>query len=292
VHEIQSGSLVELSVVIPSRDAADQLPDQLASLAAQEADASWEVVISDNGSTDGTREVALGFADRLDLRVVDSSGEPGRAFACNEGARAARGRAVCIIDADDLVTPSYVHAMAEALRVHPFVAARIDIGLNTGWVARARDPFQNEGLLNNFDYLPFGLGCTLGVCREVFDSVGGFSSDIHFYEDVDFCWRVQQAGVPLTFVPDAVVRYRFRESLWGLFNQTVRYGAGQVALYRRHRSLGMPRRSPRAVGAVVVWRAKTLLTVRTRGDLARWLHDIGYLVGNVIGCVRWRAVFL
>lgn len=283
---------VELSIVIPSRNVARELPSQLESLAAQDTESTWEVVVSDNGSTDATRAMALAFAGRLDIRVVDSSGRTGRAFACNEGVRAARGRSVCFLDADDEVAPGYVQAMAQALRLHPFVAARVDVSINTGWAACTRDAFQDEGLLDIFDYLPFGLGCTLGVRRQVFDSVSGFSGDVPFDEDVDFCWRVQQSGVPMTFVPEAVVRYRFRDSLWGLFRQTVNYGSGQVVLYRRHRSLGMPRRTRRMVQVEVSKRVRTLLAVRNRGDLARWLHETGYLVGHVVGCVRWRTLYL
>jgi len=252
----------------------------------------WEVVVSDNGSMDGTRDVALGFADRLDIQVIDSSSEPGRAFACNEGARAARSDALCFLDADDEVAPGYVIAMIEALRVHPFVAARVDVGLNSGWVARTRDPFQHDGLLDVFGYLPFGLGCTLGVRREVFQSVGGFSSQVPFDEDVDFCWRVQQTGVPMTFIPEAVVRYRFRDSMWGLFSQTVHYGAGQVLLYRCHRSRGMPRRTRQMLRAELSKRVRTLLAVRDKGDLARWVHETGYLIGHVVGSVRWRTLYL
>ena len=72
---------IELSIVIPSRNVARDLPFQLESLAVQEPDVRWEVVVSDNGSTDGTRGTAVRFADRLDIHVVDASGEPGRAFA-------------------------------------------------------------------------------------------------------------------------------------------------------------------------------------------------------------------
>lgn len=283
---------IEVSIVIPSRNVARELPRQLESLAVQEADVRWEVVVSDNGSTDSTRAVALGFAGRLEIRVVDSSGRAGRAFACNEGARAARGRFICFLDADDEVAPGYVEAMAEALGLHPFVAAKVDISANTGWVSGTRDPFQDEGLLDIFDYLPFGLGCTLGVRREVFEAAGGFSDEVPYDEDVDFCWRVQQAGIGMTFVPEAVVRYRFRESLWGLFRQTLNYGSGQVILYRRHRALGMPRRSPQMVRAELSKRARTLVAVRGKGDLARWLHETGYLAGHVVGCVRWRTLYL
>jgi glycosyltransferase involved in cell wall biosynthesis len=283
---------IELTIVIPSRNVAGELPVQLESLAGQESDVRWEVVVADNGSTDATRAAALRFADRLDIRVVDASGQAGRAFACNEGVRAARGRSICFLDADDQAAPGYVAAMAAALRDHPFVAARVDVSLNTGWVARSRDPFQQDGLLDVFGYLPFGIGCTLGVRREVFDAVGGFSGEIRYDEDVDFCWRVQQSGVPMTFVADAVVRYRFRDDLWSLFTQTVNYGTGQVLLYRRHRQFGMTRRRPRTVAQEVSRRVRSLFAVRSRAELARWLHDSGYLVGNVIGSIRWRTLYL
>ena len=287
-----TGRPPELSVVIPSRNVAGELPAQLASLAAQEADVAWEVVVSDNGSTDGTGNVALGFADRLQIRVVDASGEAGRAFACNQGARAARGDSICFLDADDEVAPGYVEAMAAALRRHPFVAARIDVSLNRGWVARSRDAFQQEGLLDVFHYLPFAIGCTLGVRRDVFESVNGFNGAVRFDEDVDFCWRVQQAGVPLTFVPEAVVRYRFRDDLGALFVQTVNYGSGQVLLYRHHRRLGMPRRTPQMIRHELSRRVKTFFRIRDKGDLARWLHETGYLVGHVVGSLRWRTLYL
>lgn len=291
-HDLVSEPGLELSIVIPSRNVAGDLPSQLESLCAQETDVRWEAIVSDNGSTDATREVALSFADRMDIRVVDASSEPGRAFACNEGARAARGDSICFLDADDEVAPGYVEAMAGALRTHRFVAAKVDVSLNTGWVARSRDPFQHDGLLDVFDYLPFGIGCTLGVRRDVFEAVGGFSGEIRFDEDVDFCWRVQQAGVPMAFVPAAVVRYRFRDSLWGLFKQTVNYGSGQVLLYRRHRSLGMPRRTPQMVRHEISRRVKTLFGIRSEADLARWLHETGYLVGHVVGCLRWKTLYL
>ncbi len=281
-----------MSIVIPSRNVADDLPFQLESLAAQETDVRWEVVVSDNGSSDATSEVALRFADRLDIRVVDASGQPGRAFACNQGVRAARGDSICFLDADDQVAAGYVQAMAAALRSHPFVAAMVDLSVNTGWAAGTRDPFQHEGLLDVFNYLQFGIGCTLGVRRDVFDAVGGLSAEIRFDEDVDFCWRLQQAGVPLVFVPDAVVRYRYRDGIWTLFMQAYNYGTGQVLLYRRHRSLGMPRIPRRMVPQVVFGRVTQLLAVRGRADLARWVHETGYLAGKVVASLRWMTFYL
>jgi cellulose synthase/poly-beta-1,6-N-acetylglucosamine synthase-like glycosyltransferase len=77
-----------VSVVIPARNAAWCLTEQLRALAAQDFDGTWEVVVSDNGSTDGTvalvRDLAASFP--VPLRVVDASRRPGPAHARNEGA--------------------------------------------------------------------------------------------------------------------------------------------------------------------------------------------------------------
>ena len=63
----------------------------------------------------------------------------------------------------------------------------------------------------------------IAVRRTLFDAVGGMDEELYAFEDVDFCWKVQQdLGVPLTYVPEAVVYYRYRTSLRGVFRQRVR----------------------------------------------------------------------
>ena len=290
-----------LSVVIPCRNAARFLPVQLEALAREHGDEPWEVVISDNGSTDDTREVASRFSGRLPLRVVDSSERQGRAFACNIGARAARARALAFVDADDEVAPGYVAGMTRALARDDFVAARIDSEtLNPGWVRATRGPFQTDELLNVFDFLPFALGCSLGVTRRAFEAVGGFREDVPFAEDVDFCWRLQLSGTPLVLVPDVVLRYRYQDTLCGLYRQSFGYGIGQAALYASYRSRGMPPRlRKRGVWGLfkgAVWEVYALLWhvphLRTRADLALFLHLAGYQVGRVRGSFRYRTLYL
>src|SRR5439155_34703 len=87
------------------------------------------------GSTDGTREVAEAFKDRLPrLLVVDASARRGASYARNVGALSASGEAFLFLDADDEIAPGYLPAMADALAHHDFVAAYRDSeSLNTGW---------------------------------------------------------------------------------------------------------------------------------------------------------------
>ena len=287
------GGAAMLTVVIPCRNEAGRLAGQLRALAAQRGDAEFEVVVSDNGSTDATREVAGRFAGELDLRIVDSSGRRGRSHACNVGARAARGDRVAFVDADDEVAPGYVAAMAEALSRSEFVAARLDCEtLNGGWPAASREPFQHDGPLDVFGFLPFAIGCSLGVSRRAFDLVGGFTDDVPYAEDVEFCWLLQLRGVPLAFAPDAVVRYRYRDTLRGLYRQTRGYGLGQAALYRKFRRHGMPGRSLPLTVREWYWVFRAVTILRSRRGAALWFHMLGYRVGRLRGSVRFRTLYL
>ena len=282
-----------LSVVIPCRNAAADVGAQLEALARQEVDRPFEVVISDNGSTDATRDVAGRYSDRLDLRIVDSSERTGRAFACNAGVEGAAGDRIAFVDADDEVAPGYVAAMTAALDTADFVAARLDcVTLNRGWVAATRDPFQVDALIDVLNFLPFAIGCSLGVTRKAFDSVGGFTEDVPFAEDVELCWRLQLAGTPLVLVPDAVLRYRYRDTLPGLYRQSRGYGLGQAALYRKFATVGMRARPTGRMKEEWWWLFRKLPTVRTRAGMALWVHMLGYRMGRLRGSLRYRVFYL
>lgn len=280
----------DLSVVIPCLNAADVLPRQLEALTAQEWKGTWDVIVADNGSTDETCAIARSYERRLpSLRVVDASDQRGRQHACNIGARVA-GRAIVFIDADDEIAPGYVAAVGDALAEHPIVAARIDDAtLNNGWILEGRSGAQSRDLQYGLGFLPFGSGGTLGVQSPVFAELGGFAANMDYAEDVDFCWRAQLAGVPIHFVSEAVVRYRYRPSLRSMYRQHRNFGCASVLLYRTYRSRGMPGRETRA-GLHEWWGlSKGFLVIRSRADAARWSRRLGRSVGRLRGSFRYRV---
>ena len=280
----------DLSVVIPCLNAADVLPRQLEALATQEWDGSWDVIVADNGSTDATAAIARSYEARLPaLRVVDASDRRGRQYACNAGALVA-GRAIVFIDADDEIAPGYVAAVGGALADHPIVAARIDdASLNDGWILEGRSGAQSHDLQQGLGFLPFGSGGTLGVQNPVFAELGGFAANMDYAEDVDFCWRAQLSGVPIFFVPEAVVRYRYRPTLRSMFRQHRNFGRASALLYRTYRSQGMPGRATRA-GLHEWWGlSKGFLLIRSRADAARWSRRLGRGVGRLQGSARYRV---
>jgi glycosyltransferase involved in cell wall biosynthesis len=294
-NEVMPQAVTKISVVVPTFDAAATLPRQLEALSKQEYDGTFEVIVADNGSTDGTFAVAGEFRGRIrHLVLVDASARRGQAYARNAGARVSTGDALLFVDADDEVEPGYVAAMAHALERHEFVAARFDSdALNPGWVRGTRQAFQTDGVSNTFGFLPFAGGGGLGIRRTVFERVGGFDENYwRSGQDIDFCWRVQTAGALLHFVPDAVARIAWRASLVGLYRQGRHYGRGEVYLYKKYRDAGMPAQS---IGAAVGdWRAlaRRLPRIRTRAELGSWLRRAGRSVGRVQGSLRHRVRFL
>src|SRR3712207_617882 len=203
------GMAVTLSVVIACKNVAQTLGVQLEALANQRIDLDWEVLLCDNGSVDGTLAVAERYRDRVPgLRIVPAAESRGPAFARNVGAAHSTARWLAFVDGDDEVAADWLPAMVAGLRRHDLVAGRFEARrLNSPSALRSRQLDQDTELQHS----PFGLplphagGGNLGVSRAVFDKVGGFDDQLRCLEDTDFCWRVQLAGHPLVFWPDAVV---------------------------------------------------------------------------------------
>ncbi|MBT0767433.1 glycosyltransferase family 2 protein [Kineosporia sp. J2-2] len=227
-----------VSVVIACRNAADTLGIQLEALAQQRYSDTWDVLISDNGSTDHTRLVALRYSDRLPgLQIVDSSDKPGAGHARNVAATVSTADFLAFCDADDEVAPDWLTTMMAALERNPFVAGSFESRkLNSDRVLRSRPLQQSTGLQES----PFGPGLphagagNMGIRRDIFLSVGGFDQAVGTLEDTDLCWRVQLAGTPLIFAHDAVVHVRLRSSFSKMWRQGWNYGHAAALLERRY----------------------------------------------------------
>jgi hypothetical protein len=237
-HEEPATATPELSVVIPAYDAEETLPTQLEALLAQRPAWPWEVLVCDNGSTDGTAELVHAWTTRMpELRLVDASARRGPSAARNIGVAQARAPRVAFCDADDRVGDGWVAAIRRALDEHEFVAGpfegsllNADAGSAVTWTAQAHGltvkPFLPQ-------FVTAGSG-NMGVLRAVFDEVGGFYEGARTAEDDDFCLRVQLSGHELVFVPDVVLHVRRRDGLWLVCRQAYAYGAGERRLMHRY----------------------------------------------------------
>jgi glycosyltransferase involved in cell wall biosynthesis len=281
-----------VSVIIPVRNGAATITQQLAALGAQRLSVPWEVLVIDNGSTDATVDLVRRHAPQVaELRVIDASDRPGSSFARNQGAQAARGDLLLFCDADDVVAPGWIDAMAEAALSYDIVTGPQDARtLNAPDVQQWRPPRPRALPQNGF--LPYAPSCNIAVWADVYQRTGGFDERYPQAHDVEWSWRAQLAGFTLGFAPRAVVQYRYRDDLRGLARQAYRAGVDAARLYHDYRSYGM--RRPPLLGAVRVWawlvgRLPYLTARATRGT---WVRRSCEALGRLSGSIQMRVVFL
>ena len=293
----KSFAIERVSIVIPCLNAAATLGAQLEALTRQTWRGKIEILVGDNGSTDGSVELIESYRDRLpELRILPAADRSGPAHAKNVAAAAATGDVLLFCDADDEVADGWIDGLVSELHDHEAAASRHEIERLNGQQSRRLhgDPAQQHGLpgYTNPPFLDHAGGCGLGVRRDVFEALGGFDESYVALEDTDFCWRLQLAGHRLVFAPDAVVHVRFPSTLAGAFHQAARYGRYNVYIYTRYRSRGMPR-LPVLPGLLrlgsLVLRSPQLLFRSARG---RWIWMAGWRLGRLWGCLRYRTIAL
>jgi glycosyltransferase involved in cell wall biosynthesis len=286
---------VYISVVIPCYNGGDQLIEQLEALRQQEYAGCWEVLVVDNCSDDNTAARVEQFRAHLpNLRLVRAYERRNKSYARNTGVRAARAPRLAFIDADDIVAPGWLAAMAEALAHHHLVAGAIDVKtLNEGLPAR---PFRYYGVKHrSLGFLPYLISCNIGVSREAFDAVGGFDEEFAVGQDIDFSWRVQLKGYEPADAPGAVVHYRFRETVRASVRQVFNAAVAHVHLYAKFKPQGMPRSSLRAVAGEYWWLLRNLVHFVRRGRTRQrqiWLMKAAVPVGHLWGSIRYRRLYL
>ncbi len=278
------GPAPSVAVVIPARNAAKVLPDQLEALAAQDYDGPWEVVVVDDASVDETRAVAESYRGRLPrLRVLSDPTPLGPHGARNVGAAATDAEILCFCDADDRVVPGWVSSYVEALRDAP---AAVGPMRPSDAPDRDTQPWKGTGLSH-------ASSGNFAMRADVWRGLGGFRTDYPSHlAELDLSWRLQGAGLGYAIAPGAEIWYRIRDDLGAMWRQRVRWGM-QQALARR---LYGPRYMPHA-GVVSTlrsygWLVLHLPGLATREGRRRWIKTAGLRLGRALGSVRFRVGYL
>ena len=220
-----------ISVIMPVRNAMKYLPRSIAGLIrAMEQRQDTELIVIDNGSTDGTREwLARQAVPRLQLLVAP---ELTVGALRNRGASIARGEYLSFIDADCVVPPDYFHRAMTALNASgaDAVGCYYQLPPNPTRLELAWDDLhapRREGfvhLLNAGNFL---------IRRPAFERAGGFSASLVTGEDAELGLRLQRLGFSQFETPDMVavhignpttLRQFFRKELW--------HGRGMFGTFR------------------------------------------------------------
>jgi glycosyltransferase involved in cell wall biosynthesis len=233
------------SIVIPTHQRREALRRALAALAAQTVDAtSFEVIVSVDGSTDGSEEMVRSFDAPYDLRVTAGPSR-GRAAACNSAIGLARGEVLIVLDDDMQPAPGFVQ---RHLAHHPpgsrlcvMGAVPIELDTSSPHAARyTREKFNDHlARLAEPDHVfvprDFYSG-NASLRSEEMRAVGGFGESFTVYgnEDIDLSLRLQTAGIELRYDAEALAQQEYDKDLAGLARDTVAKGRTTVQLAHSH----------------------------------------------------------
>jgi len=231
------------SVIIPHWNGLEHLDVCLNALRRQTF-AAHEVILVDNGSTDGSqRYVREHFPE---VRLIELAENRGFTGACNEGYAKSRGEFVCLLNNDTEADAGWLEAIVTAFDHNPRVGAVATKML----LFDQRDHFHSAGDYYRVDGIPGNRGVwqrdTGQYDRQepMFSACGGaaayrrtmlqeigFLDDAFFFscEDVDLGWRAQLAGWEVLYVPEAVVYHKLKAS--GGSGATGSYHDGRNFLY-------------------------------------------------------------
>lgn len=238
------------SIIIPTYNRLDVLPEVLEALEGQQDPPAFEVIVVDDGSSDGTGAFLDAYQGALELTVLRQENR-GPASARNQGVARASGERVAFLGDDTVPSPGWLAAHDRAWRAanrEPLVAV---IGY-TAWHPRMRlTPFLryiNEqgpqfgyALIDDPNDVPFNFFYTSNLSldrqlliREPFDLGFPYAA----WEDIELSYRLQKHGMRLIYASPATVSHDHPTDLERFSQRQERAGYSAIVFYRLHPELG------------------------------------------------------
>jgi GT2 family glycosyltransferase/SAM-dependent methyltransferase/thioredoxin-like negative regulator of GroEL len=210
----------DCSIVIPVFNKMELTVQCLTALAEATGQVRYEVILVDNGSSDGTGA----FLRQLggDVRIITNAENLGFAKACNQGARIARGKYVVFLNNDTIPLQGWLNALVAEAEAHPEVGiVGSKLLFSDGTIQHAgvvfmrtlRNPYHIyrsasadvPAVNQRREFQAVTAACML-IRREVFEEVNGFDEGfINGFEDVDLCLQVREKGYHVIYQPRSVV---------------------------------------------------------------------------------------
>jgi glycosyltransferase involved in cell wall biosynthesis len=225
-----------VSAVVPVYNAEEYVAESLTAILAQTR-APDEVVVVDDGSTDGTQEELARF--RGDIRVVKQA-NLGVAGAMNRCFEEARGDYVAKCDADDIWEREKLERQVSALLTHPQIDIAFSGARCFGRVEGPRFPYAGAGVLEPRELAPrlyrqnFVCASSMFVRRDLHQQLGGFVVGLGC-EDYDYWLRALAAGAVFFYDQSSLVRYR--EHAQQVSNDVLLMREAEYKVHRWHSEL-------------------------------------------------------
>jgi glycosyltransferase involved in cell wall biosynthesis len=237
---------LKYSIIVPVFNRPDEVDELLESLCGQTFK-DFEIIIVEDGSSNPCKDVCEKYADILDLHYyAKDNGGPGQSR--NYGAEHANGEWLIVLDSDVVLPEGYLEATDKSLTSYlsPFTpeiaawggpdAAHDSFTLVQKAISYSMTSFFTTGgirggktKLDKF----FPRSFNMGIRREVYQRLEGFSK-MRFGEDIDFSYRIVEAGYKTRLLPDSWVWHKRRTDFRKFFRQVYNSGIARINLEKRH----------------------------------------------------------
>ena len=242
---------MKYSIIVPVFNRPDEVDELLQSLTRQSL-SDFEVIIVEDGSKNPSKEVCEKYAGALDIHYYykDNSG-PGQSR--NYGAERANGEWLIVLDSDVVLPEGYLAAVDKKTQQgNDAPPSQGGGGGESAWGGpdRAHESFTPVQKAISYSMTSFfttgGIrggktkldkffprSYNMGIRREVYQRLGGFSK-MRFGEDIDFSYRIVEAGYKTALIPEAWVWHKRRTDFRKFFRQVYHSGIARINLEKRH----------------------------------------------------------
>ena len=231
---------MKFSVIVPVYNRPDEVGELLESLCSQ-TETDFEVVIIEDGSKKTCKDVCAKYAGILDLHYYNKENS-GPGPSRNYGAERATGDYLIVLDSDVVLPEGYLKAVSSALAQWPVDAfggpdashdSFTDIQKAISYTMTGF--FTTGGIRGGKKTLDrfYPRSFNMGIRREVYQQLGGFSA-MRFGEDLDFSYRIVEAGYRTRLFPEAWVWHKRRTDFRKFFRQVYNSGIARINLTKRH----------------------------------------------------------
>jgi len=211
--EVNLGAMPTVSIFMPVYNGQKYLAETVESILGQSYK-NFELIITDDGSTDGTLEIARAYRQRDNRIKVVSLPHKGEVQARNEALRHVNPDSQYLLnhDGDDISLPTKLERLVEYLEEHPeigivgcFGEYFDDVGNCEG---RPAIEYEPKRIRQTFGRVNSMINSTSLVRREVFAKIGGYREEFRSVDDYDFFARALMAGFELANIPEVLHRIR------------------------------------------------------------------------------------
>ena len=225
---------MKVSVVIPAYNAEKTIGEAVKhSLSQAKGSLEVEVIVVDDGSTDGTAAIAESAGATV---IRQQNADP--AAARNRGWESASGRFICFIDSDCLPTAGWLENLLDGFTASQVgaVAGSYDIANTSSWLAR----WVHREIMERHARMPASVRAfgayNVAMPRYVLQATGGFDPSYRRAsgEDNDLSYRIIKRGWQIAFRPQAKVAHYHPERVYKYLMEQCRHGFWRAKLYKDH----------------------------------------------------------